>query len=117
MAGLVRSSKLDAPTPVTKLTPISVTVSRAPFRFPSVSVAGLEANDAPAVTVTLNVRLARSVLWVFTSESVAVTVTVTAPEVAALGVPQTSRASLPGQPGESAPVSSKRSPVGRPEAA
>ena len=49
-------------------------------------VVGLEASVAP-FTVTEKVRLARSVLMVLESASVAVMVTVWAPAVAAVGVP------------------------------
>ena len=95
------------------MTPISVTVSSAPCRFASARGEGLEARDAPAVTVTVNVSAARSVGAVLASRSVAVIVTVTAPEVAASGAPQTSRASVPGQPGVSMPVASNTRPDGR----
>ena len=69
-----------------------------------------------AFTVTENVSMPRSALWVLVSASEAVIVTVTA-AAAVVGVPQISRAWLPGQPGESVPVASKRRPVGRLEAA
>ena len=49
------------------------------------------------------------------SPSCAVMVIVPVP--ATVGVPQTSRASLPVQPGVSDPVASKTRPVGRPDAA
>ena len=113
IVGVVASWKLDAETPLAYVTPISVTVSVAPCRFASASGEGLEARDAPAVAVTENVSAARSVGAVLASRSVAVMVTVTAPEVAASGVPQTSRASAPGQPGASVPVASKTRPLGR----
>ena len=51
---------------------------------------------------------------VFESASVAVIVTVWA-ATAVVGVPQPSRSSVPGQPGESIPVASKRRPARRPE--
>ena len=69
-----------------------------------------------AFTVTEKVRLARSVFMVLESASVAVMVTVAA-AAAVVGVPQISRASVPGQPGESAPVASNTRPSGRFEAA
>ena len=53
---------------------------------------------------------------VLESASLAVMVTVWAPAVAVVGVPQTSRGSVPRQPGESVPVASKRRPSGRLEA-
>ena len=68
-------------------------------------------------TVTEKVRLARSVFMALESASLAVMVTVWAPAVAVVGVPHISRASVPGQPGESVPVASKRRPSGRFEAA
>ena len=108
MVGAVASWKLDAETPLAYVTPISVTVSSAPCRFASASGEGLEARDAPAVTVTVNVSEALSVGAVLASRSVAVIVT-----VAASGAPQTSRASVPGQPGASVPVASNTRPDGR----
>ena len=46
---------------------------------------------------------------------VRVEATVRAPPVAAVGVPQTSRGSVPGQPFVSVPLASNTSPAGRPE--
>ena len=115
--GVVVSVKLDAERPPAKVGPVSVTVRVAPFRFSSVSGEGLAARLAPEPTVTGKVRVARSVAAVFASASVAVMVTVCAPVVGVVGVPQTSRASVPGQPFMSVPVASKRRPAGRPVAA
>ena len=66
-------------------------------------------------TVIVNVSVARSPEVLSPSESCAVMVTVRAAPMA-VGVPQTSRASVPVQPGVSDPVASKRSPAGRPDA-
>ena len=63
-------------------------------------------------TATVNVSVARSAAALLASPSWAVMVTVAA-AAAVVGVPQISRAWLPGQPGESDPVASKRSPSGR----
>ena len=67
-------------------------------------------------TVTEKVRLARSVFMVLESASLAAMVTVWAPAVAVVGVPQTFRGCVPGQPGESVPVASNTRPSGRFEA-
>ena len=115
IAGLVTNSKLDADTPEAKVVPLgSVTVSVAPFRFASVSVAGLAASVTPLVTETEKVRVSSSLDAVFESASRAVTVTVPPPPV---GVPQISRGSVPGQPFVSVPLASKTRPAGRPETA
>ena len=115
IAGLVTNSKLDAETPEAKVTPLGrVTVSAAPFRFASVNVAGLEASVAPLATETEKVRVSSSLDAVFESASRAVTVTVPPLPV---GVPQTSRGSVPGQPFVSVPLASKTSPADRPETA
>ena len=66
-------------------------------------------------TVIVNVSVARSPAPRFESESRAVMVTVVGPPMA-VGVPQTSRASVPVQPGVSDPVASNTRPVGRPDA-
>ena len=68
-----------------------------------------------ASTVTEKVSVPRSVFMALESASVAVMVTVAA--AAVVGVPQTSRASVPVQPGESVPVASNTRPSGRFEAA
>ena len=65
--------------------------------------------------MTWNVSVSRSPAARFASASCAVTVTVTAPLVAAVGVPQISRGSVPGQPFVSVPLASNTSPAGRPE--
>ena len=64
-------------------------------------------------TVTEKVRLPWSPEAMLESASLAVMVTVWAPAVAVVGVPQTSRGSVPGQPGESVPVASNTRPSGR----
>ena len=67
-------------------------------------------------TVMVNVSVARSPAPRFESESRAAMVTVVGPPMT-VGVPQISRASVPGQPFVSVPVASKTRPAGRPEAA
>ena len=69
-----------------------------------------------AFTVTEKVSLPWSPEAMLESASSAVMVTVWAPAVAVVGVPQISRAWVPGQPGESVPVASNTRPSGRFEA-
>ena len=62
----------------------------------------------------VNDSVARSEFAVFPSQSCAMTVTV--PPVAAVGVPQTVRGSVPAQPFTSTPEESSLRPVGSPVA-
>ena len=116
IVGLVASAKLDADTPLAKVKPLgSVTVSRALSRFASVSVAGLAVTVGRGRTSTWNVSVAWSAAARFASASCAVTVTVCAPLVTVVGVPQNSLGSVPGQ--VPAPSASNTRPAGRPETA
>ena len=80
----------------------------------NVSAEGLAATVARSSTVTWNVRVSSSPVAVFASASATVMVTVCAPPVGVVGVPQTSRGSAPGQ--LPVPSASNTSPAGRPAA-
>ena len=110
----VTSSKLEAVTPPPKEVLPSLTVTVALFRVPSVRAAGrVDAIDAP-YTRTLKPREARSSSPRLESASAADTLTPQYP--VPVGVPQTVRGAVPGQPSASVPVASNVSPDGRPVA-
>ena len=89
-------------------------VSAAPSKFASVSGEGVAARAGRAGAETWNVRGFRSPSARFALASRAVTATVCAPFVKVVGLPQTSRDSVPGQ--LPAPSASNTSLAGRPEA-
>ena len=115
------SGRFEAAYVMAPLPPLAAGTVNSSMAWPATKVLAETAplpkvGTAFASTVTENVSVARSVFIVLPSESRAAMVTVTA-EAAVVGVPQISRASVPGQPFVSAPVASKTRPAGRPEAA
>ena len=101
--------KCDCPTPLANAVSASVTVTSAPSRFASVSDVGLLAASVAVgvTTVMVKVSTARSPSDRFVSPSWAYIVTVAAPVVFAVGVPQTCRA-------EAQFVVPRERPAGRP---
>ena len=100
-------AKLPAVTPLSNVVSVSVTVSSAPFRVASVRAAGLLVSAAVgSTTVMVKVSIPRSLSSVLASPSAAYMVTVCAPVVFVVGVPQTCRAKQFGAP--------KSRPAGRP---
>ena len=106
---LSTSVKLDCVTPLANVVSASVTVTSAPSRFASVSVVGLLAASVAVgvTTVMVNVSAARSLFARLVSPSWAWMVTVAAPVVFAVGVPQTCRS-------EAQFVVPRERPAGRP---
>ena len=91
---LVLGVKCVFATPLPNAVSVSVIVTWAPSRFASVSVVGLLAASVAVgvTTVMVNASVARSLFARFASPSWAWMVTVAAPVVLAVGVPQICRA-------------------------